>query len=112
MAGRGQWWAPKLSRVRTLLFGALAFVWLTEMVLWGVFSRTWTYFWNMIPPADPQLATQRYLTHAVQAPAKAALGVLAVFGLLSNLSRPRLANHPRVSALPPRGSCSPRRSTT
>jgi hypothetical protein len=77
--------APRLSRVRTVLFGGLALVWFGEMLFTGVqpFAETWTRFWKMYAPDNPQLATALYITHAFEAPLKAALLILALFGLLS-----------------------------
>ncbi len=94
---------PKLSRIRTLLFGALAFVWFSEMVLWGFqsLSQVWTNVWKMIPPENPQLATALAITHAVEAPLKGALGVLAIFGLRSKDPSARTALFLSMSLVPP-----------
>jgi len=94
---------PQLSRIRTLLFGVLAFVWFSEMVLWGFqsFSEVWTNVWKMIPPENPQLATALAITHAVEAPLKGALGVLAIFGLRSKNPSARTALFLSMSLVPP-----------
>ena len=44
-------------------------------------AETWTRFWKMYAPDSPQLASALYITHAFEAPLKAALLVLALFGL-------------------------------
>ena len=95
--------APKLSRVRTFLFGALAFVWFSEMMLWGfqTFSESWTNVWKMIPPENPLLAMALYITHATEAPLKGALGVLAVFGLRSRNPTARTALFLSMALVPP-----------
>jgi hypothetical protein len=95
--------APQLSRVRTFLFGALAVVWFGEMLFTGVpsFAETWTRFWKMYAPDNPQLATALYITHAFEAPLKAALLVLALFGLLSANPTTRTALFVSMSLVPP-----------
>lgn len=95
--------APKLSRVRTFLFGALTVVWFGETVLWGFrsFSEVWTIVQKMIPPDDPQLATALFITHAARAAAKAALGVMAVFGLRSKNPAARTALFLSMALVPP-----------
>src|SRR5574342_27171 len=77
--------APQLSRMRTFLFGALAFVWFAEMVQWGFLASSggWQNVWKDFPSEVPQLATVLFITHAIRAAAKGALGVMAVFGLRS-----------------------------
>jgi len=96
-----QLFAPQLSRIRTLLFGVMVFVWFSEMVLWGFFSEMWTNVWKMIPPENLQLATALFITHAVEAPAKGALGVLAVFGLISKNPFARTALFLSMALIPP-----------
>ena len=93
--------APQLSRIRTFLFWALAIVWFGEMVLWGAFPNIWTYFWNIIPPANPQLALLLFITEAVEAPAKGALGIMAVFGLRSKNPSTRTALFASMALVPP-----------
>jgi len=95
--------APQLNRIRTFLFGALAFVWFGEMALWGFqsFSEVWTNVWKMTPPENPQLATALSLTHAFEAPLKGALGVLAVFGLRSKNPSARTALFLSMALVPP-----------
>jgi hypothetical protein len=95
--------APQLSRMRTLLFGVFAFVWFSEMVLWGFqpLAEVWTTVSNMIPPENLQLATALYITHAVRAAAKGALGVLAVYGLRSKHPAARTALFVSMALVPP-----------
>ena len=95
--------APQLSRVRTFLFGGLAVVWFGEMLFTGVpaFAETWTTFWKMYAPDNPQLATALYITHAFEAPLKAALLVLALFGLLSTNASARTAPFVSMTLMPP-----------
>jgi hypothetical protein len=95
--------APQLSRIRTFLFWALTFVWFTEMVFLGFqsFSKVWTYLWQVIPPADLQLATALSITWAVAAPVKGALCVMAVFGLRSKNPSVRTALFASMALIPP-----------
>ena len=76
---------PRLSGVRTFLFVGLAAVWFGDGVLTGAqpLAEGWTRFWKMFPPDNPTLAAALYVTHAFEAPLKAGLLVLALFGLLS-----------------------------
>jgi len=91
---------PKLSKVRTFLFGALAFMWFAEMVQWGFLASTggWQNVWKDIAP---QLATALLITHAIRAAAKGALGVMAVFGLRSKNPITRTALFISMSLVPP-----------
>ncbi len=95
--------APRLSRTRNFLFWAFAVIWFGEMALWGVrpLSEMWTRVWQIAPPADPQLATAFYLTHAFEAAAKGALGVLAVYGLRSRDSTVRSTLFVSMALVPP-----------
>jgi hypothetical protein len=95
--------ASQLSRVRTFLFGGLALVWFGEMLFTGVpsFAETWTRFWKMYAPDNPQLAAALYITHAFEAPLKAGLLVLALFGLLSRNPSARTALFVSMSLVPP-----------
>ena len=95
--------ASPLSRVRTFLFGGLALVWFGEMLFTGAqpFAETWTRFWKMYAPDNPQLATALYITHAFEAPLKAGLLVLALFGLLSSNPSARTALFVSMSLVPP-----------
>jgi hypothetical protein len=95
--------APQLSRVRTFLFGALALVWLGEGLFTGVqpFAEVWTRLWKMFPPDNPQLAATLYSTHAFEAPLKAALLVLALFGLRSRNPAARTALFVSMALVPP-----------
>jgi hypothetical protein len=73
------------------------------MVLWGFrsFSEVWTIVQKMIPPDDPQLATALFITHAARAAAKAALGVMAIFGLRSKKPTVRTALFLSMALVPP-----------
>jgi len=86
-----------------VLFGAFVFVWFGEMVLWGFqpVAEVWTAFWKMVPSENAQLATALYITHAVEAPLKGALGVLAVFGLRSRNPSVRTALFVPMALVPP-----------
>ncbi len=101
--GPAKLFPPHLSRIRTLLFVAFVFVWFGEMVLWGLqsLSEAWTTVWGMVPPEDPQLATALDMTHAVEAAAKGALGVLAVFALRSKNPSTRTALYVSMALVPP-----------
>jgi hypothetical protein len=93
----------RLSRARTFLLWALAVVWFAEMALWGLrpLSEIWTRFWGMLAPDDPQQATGLYLTHAFEAAAKGALGVLAVYALRSRTPFVRSALFVPMALVPP-----------
>jgi hypothetical protein len=95
--------APPLSKMRTFLLWALAVVWFSEMTLWGVrpLAEVWTRFWQQLPPADPQLTSALYITHALEAAAKGALGVLAVFALRSRTPSVRSALFVPMALVPP-----------
>jgi len=92
--------APQLSKVRTFLFSALAFVWFAEMVQWGFLASTggWQNIWKDIAP---QLTTALLITHAIRAASKGALGVMAVFGLRSKNPATRTALFVSMSLVPP-----------
>jgi len=92
--------APQLSRVRTFLFEALAFMWFAEMVQWGFLASTggWQNIWKDVAP---QLATALLITHAIRAAAKGALGVMAVYGLRSKDPATRTALFISMSLVPP-----------
>jgi hypothetical protein len=94
---------PQLSRVRTFLFGALAVVWFGEMMLWGFrpFSEVWTIVQKMVPSEISPLAVALTITHAARAAAKAALGVMAVFGLRSKNPSTRTALFVSMAFVPP-----------
>jgi hypothetical protein len=81
--------APQLSQVRTFLFGGLALVWFGEMLFTGVpsFAVRWTRLWKMYAPDNPQLATALYITHAFEAPLKAALLVLGACPMMFGPAR-------------------------
>jgi len=95
--------APQLSKMRTFLLWALAVVWFSEMTMWGVrpLAEWWTVFWQQLAPDDPRLATALFLTHALEAAAKGALGVLAVFALRSGSPSVRTALFVPMALVPP-----------
>lgn len=95
--------APQMSRMRTFLFGALAFVWFAEMVQWGFLASSggWQNIWKDFPEEAPQLATALFITHAIRAAAKGALGVMAVFGLRSKNPTARTALFVSMALVPP-----------
>ena len=90
----------QISKVRTFLFGALAFFWFAEMVQWGFLASTggWQDIWKDIAP---QLAIALLITHAIRAAAKGALGVMAIFGLRSKNPAARTALFISMSLVPP-----------
>ena len=104
-----QSFTPQLSKVRTFLFGALAFVWFAEMVQWGFLASTggWQNIWKDIAP---QLTTALLITHAIRAAAKGALGVMAVFGLRSKSPTVRTALFISMSLVPPLNIIFPHRA--
>ena len=95
--------APALSKVRSFLFGALALVWFSEMALWGfqALAQVWTNVWRIPAPQDAALAAALQMTHAVEAPAKGALGLMAVFGLMSKNPSTRTALFASMALVPP-----------
>src|SRR4249920_3821794 len=95
--------ALQLSRVRNFLFGALAFVWFTEMLFMGLpsLSKVWTHLWQVILPENPQVASALYITWSVAAPEKGALFVMALFGLKSKNPSVRTALFLSMSLVPP-----------
>jgi len=94
---------PQLSKVRTFLFGALAFMWFAEMVQWGFLASTggWQNIWKDFPVDAPQLAAALSITHAIRAAVKGALGVMAVFGLRSKNPVTRTVLFVSMSLVPP-----------
>lgn len=94
---------PQLSKVRTFLFGAFAFMWFAEMVQWGFLASTggWQNIWKNFPADAPQLAAVLSITHAIRAAAKGALGVMAVFGLRSKNPVTRTALFVSMALVPP-----------
>lgn len=95
--------APPLSRMRTFLFGMLAFVWFAEMVQWGFLASSggWQDIWTYFPAEAPQLAVVLSITHAIRAASKGALGVMAVFGLRSKNPATRTALFVSMALVPP-----------
>jgi len=98
-----QFAGPQLSKVRTFLFGALAFMWFAEMVQWGFLASTggWQNIWKDFPVDAPQLAAALSITHAIRAAAKGALGVMSVFGLRSKNPVTRTVLFVSMSLVPP-----------
>lgn len=92
-----------LSKMRTFLLCAFVVVWFSEMILWGVrpLAESWTLFWQQLPPDDPQLASALFITHALEATVKGALGVLAVYALRSRDPAVRLALFVPMALVPP-----------
>jgi hypothetical protein len=99
----GKLFVPRLSRMRTFLFGALAFVWFAEMVQWGFLASSggWQNIWKDFPTQAPQLATVLFITHAIRAATKGALGVMAVFGLRSKNPTTRTVLFVSMALVPP-----------
>jgi hypothetical protein len=95
--------APRLSRIRTFLFGAFAFVWFNEMIILGFqpLSKVWAYLWQVPLPENPQLAAALLITWGVAAPAKGALFVMAVSGLRSKNPSVRTALFASMALVPP-----------
>jgi len=93
---------PQISRVRTFLFGAMSFVWFSEMTLWGfqALAKMWTNTW-IIASEEARLAMALYITHSVHAPAKGALGVMAVYGLMSKNPFTRAVLFASMALVPP-----------
>jgi len=93
----------QLSKVRSFLLWAFVVVWFSEMILWGVrpLAESWTIFWQQLPPDDPQLASALYITHALEATVKGALGVLAVYALRSRYPAVRTALFVPMALVPP-----------
>ena len=91
--------AARLSSARTFILWGLAVVWFSEMTLSGVrpLTESWTQFWGYLAPDDPRL----YLTYAVLAAGKGALGVLAVFALRSRSPFVRSALFVPMALVPP-----------
>jgi len=93
----------QLSKMRTFLLWAFVIVWFSEMTLWGVrpLAEVWTLFWQQLPPDDAQLTSALYITHALEATAKGALGVLAVFAIRSRNPTVRIALFIPMALVPP-----------
>ena len=89
----------RLSKARTFVLWGLAVVWWSEMTLSSVRPLTewWTRFWGYLAPDDPRL----YLTNAMLAAAKGALGVLAVYALRSRSPLVRSALFIPMALVPP-----------
>jgi len=93
---------PKLSRVRTFLFGALAFVWLSEMIFLGFpsLAKVHSHMWQVPIPENPQLETALYIAWALSAPVKGALFVMAIIGLMSKNPATRAVLFASMSLIP------------
>lgn len=93
---------PPLNRARTTVLAVLAVVWFGEMVLWGIrpLAELWARLWGLLA-MDPREATALYLAHTIEAAAKGALGVLAVFALRSRTPFTRSALLAAMALVPP-----------
>lgn len=102
----------RLSRMRTFLFGALAFVWFAEMVQWGFLASSggWQDLWTFFPAETPQLGVALSITHAIRAAAKGALGVMAVMGLRSKNPATRTTLFVSMALVPPLNIVFPHRA--
>lgn len=95
---------PQLSAVRSVVLWGLAVVWFSETVLWGLrsLSEGWgAKVWDVMVPADPQLATALHIARTFHAPDKAALGVLAVFAIRSKDPFVRTGLYVSMALVPP-----------
>jgi len=94
---------PKLSRVRTVLFGGMVLVWFSETLFLGFpsLNKIWSDLWQVTAPVDDQLAAALHAIWATGAPSKAALFVMAVFGLLSKNASARTALFVSMALVPP-----------
>ena len=90
---------PRLHTARTIVLWGLAIVWFVEMALSAVrpLTEKWTQFWVYVAPDDPRL----YLTYAILAAAKGALGVLAVYAIRSRSPFARSALFIPMALVPP-----------
>lgn len=95
--------APQLSRNRTFLFWALAFVWFSEMMFLGFpsLAKIHSYLWQVPIPENPQLETALYIAWALGAPAKGALFAMAIIGLRSKNPSTRAILFASSSLVPP-----------
>ena len=66
---------PKLSRVRTVLFGGMVLVWFSETLFLGFpsLNRVWSDLWQVAAPEDEHIAAALHAIWATGAPSKAAL---------------------------------------
>jgi len=94
---------PQLSRVRTVLFGGMVLVWFSETLFLGFpsLNRVWSDLWQVVAPENDQLAMALHAVWATGAPSKAALFVMAVFGLLSKNRSARTALFISMALVPP-----------
>ena len=94
---------PQLSRVRTVLFGGMVLVWFSETLFLGfpALNKVWSDLWQVAAPANEQLVTALHAIWATGAPSKAALLVMAVFGLLSKNPTARTALFISMALVPP-----------
>lgn len=94
---------PQLSRVRTVLFGGMVLVWFSETLFLGFpsLNEVWSSLWQVPAPQNPQLAAALHAIWATGAPSKAALFVMAVFGLLVKNPSARTALFVSMALVPP-----------
>lgn len=94
---------PQLSRVRTVLFGGMVLVWFSETMFLGFpsLNRVWSDLWQVTAPENDRLAMALHAIWATGAPSKAALFVMAVFGLLTKNQRARTALFVSMALVPP-----------
>lgn len=73
------------------------------MLFLGVpsFSKVWAYLWHVMVPVNPQLAAALSVTQAVEASAKGAFFVMAVFGLRSRDPFTRTVLFASMALVPP-----------
>jgi hypothetical protein len=86
-----------------VLFAGMALVWFNEMLFLGFqpLSKVWAYLWQVTLPTPPQLAAAFPITWAVAAPAKGALCVMAIAGLISKNPFARTALFVSMALVPP-----------
>jgi len=94
---------PKLSRVRTVLFAGMVLVWFSETLFLGFpsLNRVWSDLWQVAAPENEQIDAALHAIWATGAPSKAALFVMAVFGLLSKNTSARTALFVSMALVPP-----------
>jgi len=94
---------PQLSRVRTVLFGGMVLVWFSETMFLGFpsLNEIWSNLWQVAAPEDQRLSAALHAIWATGAPSKAALFVMAVFGLLSKDRSARTALFVSMALVPP-----------
>lgn len=100
---KGKSSTPTLSKVRTFLFLVLAIDWFGETLFLGVpsLSSMWANLWHVPIPENPPLAAALSITQAMEASAKAAFFVMAVFGLRSRNPITRTVLFASMALVPP-----------